>query len=181
MLQPLKVSKGIFHSFGQPQDLLLDHVGETCLSSSFHEHFPLHYSPQNHLHICSMRKLPCPKRKAHNHHKLERKISNVSPHKIKFIKTSSKRRCTETYFPPVKELLLIIRPTILSARILIDSENLNASQFAKHLNFWTSEGTEWANLFEKGAIRTALCHGRRHKWRQGTKASLSSKYLILLY
>jgi hypothetical protein len=55
--------------------------------------------------------------------------------------TSSKRRCTETYLPPLWELLLIIRSTILSASSLIEFENLSASKLAKHLSPWTFEGT----------------------------------------
>ena len=76
-------------------------------------------------------------------------------------KTSSKRRCTETYLPPLWALLLTIRSTILSASSLIEFENLSASKLAKHLRLWIFEGTAWANLFEKGAMRTALKHGLR--------------------
>jgi hypothetical protein len=44
----------------------------------------------------------------------------------KRLETSSKRRCTETYFPPVNKLFFVIRPTNSSDRILIGSANLNA-------------------------------------------------------
>lgn len=70
--------------------------------------------------------------------------------------TFSNRRCTDTYLPPPSELLLIILWTILSARTLIGSANLSASKLAKHLRPCTVEGTAFANLLEKGAMRTAL-------------------------
>ncbi len=41
--------------------------------------------------------------------------------------TSSKRRCTETYLPPLWELFLTIRSTMFSASFLIGPENLSAS------------------------------------------------------
>lgn len=41
--------------------------------------------------------------------------------------TSSKRRCTETYLPPLWELFLTIRSTMFSASLLIGPENLSAS------------------------------------------------------
>ncbi|WVZ01306.1 hypothetical protein V8G54_027375 [Vigna mungo] len=55
--------------------------------------------------------------------------------------SSSKRRCTETYFPPLWELYLIILSTMLSASACIGSENLRAPKLAKHLRRWIFEGT----------------------------------------
>lgn len=77
--------------------------------------------------------------------------------------TSSKRMCTETYLPLVLELFFTIRSTIFAASMRMGSENLSASKLHRHRNPWIFGGTEWANLLENGAMRTALHIHIRHK------------------
>lgn len=158
------VLKGISHQHDLHLALLLYPFSWIFLSSFFLEQYPFHVSLPPHHHIHSMKKQPYPLWKEKLHLELTENTATgkfrSSYRKMKH-KTSSKRRCTETYLPPLWELLLTIRSTILSASSLIEFENLSASKFAKHLSLWTFEGTAWANLLEKGAIRTALKHGLR--------------------
>jgi hypothetical protein len=48
--------------------------------------------------------------------------------------TSSKRRCTEIYFPSLSTLLSLIREIKVSDKDTIGLENFKASKFARHLN-----------------------------------------------
>jgi hypothetical protein len=80
-----------------------------------------------------MRMPPCPKKPRlfiylvslkHTNTKLSLKQSDSVNQRQKL--TSSNRRWTETYFPPVAELFSTIRSTNFSASVDIGEENFNA-------------------------------------------------------
>lgn len=55
------------------------------------------------------------------------RLKNLVSISIESIHTSSNRRWTDTYFPPVTELFLVMRSTNTVASVEIGSENLSAS------------------------------------------------------
>lgn len=77
--------------------------------------------------------------------------------------TSSKRRCTEIYFPSLSTLFSLILETKISDKDTTGLENFKASKFAKHLSRWTAGGASNESRLAKGEILMNLHYRAYHQ------------------